>query len=194
MVFYISSTFLITAAEESKANLKMKSTDGSSQRSPRGVLEIPISGFHSDGGNNSESSSSERSISQDGRLLESHNSQWRNLIGGLLLRKSTSIRRLSTFPPSSRGSISERKSFASSPSGKDQSRTQLAQQEIPMRRPSWRNFDYQELVVATDNFSYGNFISSVYSSFSCWCCTLNFERRCNSGWRKLLQKWRRLML
>ncbi|KAI0495578.1 hypothetical protein KFK09_021879 [Dendrobium nobile] len=116
-------------------------------------------GGHSDGGSNSESSSSERSTSPDGSMFESHNSQWRSLISGLLLRKYMSTRRLFTFPPSSWGSASVRKNSENFRSCKELSRIELTQQEIPMNRPTWRNFDYQELVVATNNFSHENLIA-----------------------------------
>ncbi|KAG0447883.1 hypothetical protein HPP92_028105, partial [Vanilla planifolia] len=42
--------------------------------------------------------------------------------------------------------------------GEELSRDGQADLEIPMRRPSWRNFNYQELAAATNNFSHDNLI------------------------------------
>ncbi|KAL0917176.1 hypothetical protein M5K25_012223 [Dendrobium thyrsiflorum] len=145
--------------ENSKTESEENSTDGSCQSSPRGVLEIPTSSVHSDSGSSNESSSSiDRSLSPEGTVLECHSSQWRNLIGGLLQRKKRTIMRLSTFPPAMKASCLERKCLGMFQSGEEQSKAGLVQLEIPMRKPCWRNFDHQELVVATDNFSHENLI------------------------------------
>ncbi|PKU73478.1 Receptor-like cytosolic serine/threonine-protein kinase RBK1 [Dendrobium catenatum] len=145
--------------ESSKTESEENSSDGSCQNSPRGVLETPTSSVHSDSGSSNESSSSiDRSLSPEGTVLECHSSQWRNLIGGLLQRKKRSIMRLSTFPPAMKASCLERKCLGISQSGEEQSKGGLVQLEIPMRKPCWRNFDHQELVVATDNFSHENLI------------------------------------
>ncbi|KAK8966362.1 Receptor-like cytosolic serine/threonine-protein kinase RBK1 [Platanthera guangdongensis] len=150
-------TVFQSAAEENKEFSKMESeennTDSSGQNSPRGVLEIPISSVHSDVGSSGESSSSDRSINSDGTLTESHGSQWRNLIGGLLSRKKKSMIKFSSFPPANKALNLERKSLGILHSSEEPSNLGLIQLEIPMRRPSWRHFDFQELAVATDNFS-----------------------------------------
>ncbi|KAG0471547.1 hypothetical protein HPP92_016093 [Vanilla planifolia] len=135
-----------------------ENSDGSGQNSPRGVLETPISSVHSDGGSCTDTSSLERTTTPDGTVLESHISQWRSLLGGLLLRKKRRIMRLSTFPQAMRGFVLERKNSVSSPVGEELSRDGQADLEIPMRRPSWRNFNYQELAAATNNFSHDNLI------------------------------------
>ncbi|PKA56081.1 Receptor-like cytosolic serine/threonine-protein kinase RBK1 [Apostasia shenzhenica] len=144
--------------EENKEIVKNESDDHSNdcsnEGSPRGVLEVPISSVHSDGGSSSESSSSGRSVALCGSVLESQSSQWKSLIGGLLLRRKKSIMRSSTFPPAARGNGSERKRSGSFRMGEDKGWCEAAQLEIPMRRPSWRNFDYQELMAATNNFSH----------------------------------------
>ncbi|KAJ6822162.1 receptor-like cytosolic serine/threonine-protein kinase RBK1 isoform X1 [Iris pallida] len=104
-------------------------SEGSDQNSPRGVFENPISSSDSDSGCSSESSSLDRTAS----------SHWRSIIGGLLLRSRRSMRRLSTFPPSITSSGSETNGEA--------------REDVSTERPSWRSFEYQELAVATDNFS-----------------------------------------
>ncbi|XP_020595114.1 uncharacterized protein LOC110035222, partial [Phalaenopsis equestris] len=155
--------FSIKVTEENKENSKTESeensTDGSCQSSPRGVLEIPTSSIHSDTASSNDSSSSiDRSLSPEGTVLECHSSQWRNLIGGLLQRKKRNIMRLSTFPPAMKASCLERKCLGMFQSGEEQPKGGLVQLEIPMRKPCWRNFDLQELVAATDNFSHGKFL------------------------------------
>lgn len=145
--------------EGKEANLKLQrddqSFDSSEQTSPRGVLEIPISNGESDGSNSissSASSMSNRSISPDGSVLECHSLQWRNLIGGLLLRKKRSMMRASTFPPAA-AVLGLQGSLARTRAIEDQMEGAGSQLEVPRGRPSWRSFDYQELAAATDNFS-----------------------------------------
>lgn len=101
--------------------------DNSDQSSPRGVFETSVSSTDSDSGSSTEVSSIERSSSL----------RWRNVFGGFLSRQNKSMRRLSTFPPIIRSSME----------------IEVPQEEMLKGRHSWRSFDYQELVVATNNFS-----------------------------------------
>ncbi|XP_020244255.1 receptor-like cytosolic serine/threonine-protein kinase RBK1 isoform X2 [Asparagus officinalis] len=105
------------------------STSSSDHSSPRGVLENSVSSIYSDCGSSSELSSLERSSS----------SRLRNLFGGFLWRRRRNpMLRLLTFPP-----VTASSGLGIFESGED----------ILRCRPSWRSFDYQELAVATNNFS-----------------------------------------
>ncbi|KAG0447966.1 hypothetical protein HPP92_028082 [Vanilla planifolia] len=72
-------------------------------RTRPGSVGDSISSVHSDGGSCTDTSSLERTTTPDGTVLESHISQWRSLLGGLLLRKKRRIMRLSTFPQAMQG-------------------------------------------------------------------------------------------
>ncbi|WVZ79206.1 hypothetical protein U9M48_026812, partial [Paspalum notatum var. saurae] len=87
--------------------------------SPRAVLDISVSG----------SVDSDDSASDEQSARSNHNVQWRNLIGGLILRRKKSMGRAVT---------------AIAPE---------ILPEIGKWRPSWRSFDYEELCAATDRFS-----------------------------------------
>lgn len=128
----------VTESKSSKEELNDNdTTDSSDQSSPRGVLEISVSSTDSESGCSSDLSCLEQSSS----------SHRRSLIGGLLLRRKKSIRRLPTSPPMS-GRIGANED--------EQTESGLSQDEILKGRPSWRSFDYQELAAATDNFSPGS--------------------------------------
>lgn len=100
--------------------------------------------------------------------------QWRSIISSLLLPKNKKnkdttakdMRRLSTFPPtlptcSSENSSSSKpkKTLRRRLTGIDD-KANLSLIPDPSLlvsfKPSWRNFDYQELVEATDNFCSGD--------------------------------------
>ena len=70
----------------------------------------------------------------------------------LLSRKKKSMMRLSTFPPVTPSSGSEGRGTDE----EQQTECGESEEEISRGRPSWRSFDYQELAVATDNFSPGS--------------------------------------
>lgn len=40
---------------------------------------------------------------------------------------------------------------------------------LPIPKPSWRNFTFQELAQATDNFSHGNIIVYLFCNYSILC-------------------------
>ncbi|KAJ6802189.1 receptor-like cytosolic serine/threonine-protein kinase RBK1 isoform X1 [Iris pallida] len=115
-------------------------SESSDQSSPRGVFESPVSSSDSDSGCSTESP----------RLDRPTSSYWRTVIGGLLLRSRRSMRRLSTFPPSTARSGSEAAPVVIGDHTKENGEPR---EEISTGRPSWRSFEYQELAVATDNFS-----------------------------------------
>ena len=71
------------------------------------------------------------------------------------------MRRLATFPFTEEKSDLKRELVKINCSG-DHMDLEGPQQHAKRGRPSWRNFDYQELVLATNNFSPGNsFLQSV---------------------------------
>ncbi|XP_058081528.1 receptor-like cytosolic serine/threonine-protein kinase RBK1 isoform X2 [Magnolia sinica] len=121
--------------------------------SPRCVLEIPILGVDSDNSSSSSSSSVSSNGSGSGcnesSVSESNGLQWRNFMN--VLRKK-SIRRLSTFPlpgsELSRRNLSRK--LGQIRNGEDGVE---GGGEAVVPKPSWRSFDYEELVTATDNFS-----------------------------------------
>lgn len=141
------------STEENKESLKVepakKSMDNSYQESPRGVLEIPILDVDSDGGG----SSSESSTLDNPIVVESHNLQWRSLIGGLFLRKKRSMLRLSTFPQATPVGASLRRSLVMIQCEGAQMGDGGPQTELPRGSPTWRSFDCRELAAATGNFS-----------------------------------------
>ncbi|KAK9109060.1 hypothetical protein Sjap_017120 [Stephania japonica] len=126
--------------------------------SPRCVLEVPIAA-DSDNSSSSSSSSSNGSggssltMRSDGcnetMVSEQHVSQWKSLIEAI---KRKSFRRLSTFPLSSNSSEITKRSL-----NRRLARLRKADQDCRIEpfvpKPSWRNFDFEELAKATDNFS-----------------------------------------
>ncbi|XP_077215894.1 receptor-like cytosolic serine/threonine-protein kinase RBK1 [Tasmannia lanceolata] len=96
--------------------------------SPRSVLEIPILGIDSDNNssNRSNSSGDKSSIVNESLNLEGHGLQWKNLIS-VFKKKSRNLNR----------------KLEGTEFGED----------LHINKPSWRSFDYEELAVATDNFS-----------------------------------------
>ncbi|KAJ7953512.1 Receptor-like serine/threonine-protein kinase [Quillaja saponaria] len=127
--------------------------------SPRGVLEIPVSGIDSDHTSSSSSSSSAEKSSFAQRLLarDSNGTQWKSVID--VIRKK-SVRRFSNIPflaltyEISRRNL--RRKVARLGGGEDS--IDLGDLDLPVTKPSWKNFDYQELAAATNNFSSENMI------------------------------------
>jgi hypothetical protein len=136
------------------------SSDGNSdcddRTSPRAVLDISVSGSV----DSDDSSSVEQSI------VSNHNVLWRNLIRGLILRKKKSMDRAVTFPQRSK-SRGLKGYLERMRSGKNQMECSatIAPEilpEIGKWRPSWRNFDYDEICAATDRFISGNMRALLY--------------------------------
>ncbi|XP_042493380.1 receptor-like cytosolic serine/threonine-protein kinase RBK1 [Macadamia integrifolia] len=139
--------------EETKENPERESQDGMGKTefnednsSPRGVLEIPVLGVDSDNSSSScSSSSTDKLIAHQALVPESNGSQWRNLLDVI---KRKSVRRFSSFPEVSMRRNLSRK-LARIRSAED--RIEYEGPSVP--KPSWRNFAYEELAAATDNFS-----------------------------------------
>ncbi|CAL5365144.1 unnamed protein product [Camellia sinensis] len=131
-----------------------KEADGDNElSSPRGVLEVPVSGS-SDSDNSSisscESSGSERSVVHKALFGESQGGlHWKSFIDTI---KMKSVRRFTTIPLLSGYDISKKNLI------KKLGRNQSADDDIDcgdmvVPKPSWRSFSRTELVAATDNFN-----------------------------------------
>ncbi|KAA8546696.1 hypothetical protein F0562_003073 [Nyssa sinensis] len=128
-----------------------KEEDCNDQLSPRGVLEIPISGSDSDHSSKSSSRSGSRSsvTEKSATHRKSHGFYWKKMIDHI---KRKSVKRFSTIPLLSGYELSRKKLR------RKLGTNQIADDsidcgEIVIPKPSWRNFSYEELAAATDNFS-----------------------------------------
>ncbi|KAF6160642.1 hypothetical protein GIB67_019582 [Kingdonia uniflora] len=151
---------LETQPESKKPDFK---EDDSNQSSPRCVLETPVlgTGIDSDNSSTSSSSSSRRSDNNSNNssiVVDSNNGSsqhWRNMFDVI---KMKSIRRLYSFQTFKSSDISKRslnKKLARIRSAEDR----MEYEGEPFAaKPSWRSFDYGELVAATDNFCSENLI------------------------------------
>ncbi|KAK7250629.1 hypothetical protein RIF29_33175 [Crotalaria pallida] len=145
--------------------------------SPNGVFEVPISGTDSDcsGSSNSSPFSSPGKSSPTGPLpqrspgKDGYSQQWRTMIDGLRFK---SVRRFSTIPLLAASYETSRRSLRKKLARNRASNKQEDECEdctgddcddcidldgIPTK-PSWRNFSYQDLEDATDNFSSDNLV------------------------------------
>ncbi|KAG8373451.1 hypothetical protein BUALT_Bualt11G0025600 [Buddleja alternifolia] len=125
------------------------------QSSPRGVLEIPISGSDSDRSSSIDRSSSfgsEKSTAEREGAGESSNGslQWKKFIGQI---KRRSVKSFSTIPLlGGNGYDFSKKAFRRL--GRNRSAEEAIDcGDLVMPKPSWRNFSYEELKQATDDFS-----------------------------------------
>uniref|UniRef100_A0A5B7AD11 non-specific serine/threonine protein kinase n=1 Tax=Davidia involucrata TaxID=16924 RepID=A0A5B7AD11_DAVIN len=144
--------------DETQDNPETELLDGSNKEddcddwsSPRGVLEIPVSGSDSDqsGSISSTCDSSVTEKSGSTQAGESHGLQWKNLIGHI---KRKSARRFSTIPLLYGYELS-RKSLIRKLGRNHSADDAIDCGDIVIPKPSWRNFSYEELAAATDNFS-----------------------------------------
>ncbi|CAA0821033.1 Protein kinase superfamily protein [Striga hermonthica] len=134
-----------------------KTGDGSS---PRGVLEIPITGSSSGSGSDSEqgverssSFGSEKSGGGGGAWEVSYGTlHWKKLFGQI---KRRSAMKFSTIPLlGGYGYDLSRKAFRRKLLGRNRSAADAIDcGDSVVPKPSWRNFTYEELKLATDNFS-----------------------------------------
>lgn len=140
------------------------SAAGSPIQSPRDVFDVPISGTDSDStGSSSSSSSTPQRVQNGGRssgggVVEGGH-QWRNMIDALRIK---SVRRFSSIPllaasyeisrKNLRNKLARVRTDNDDENGFDCS---LDLDGIPTK-PTWRNFSYEDLVAATDNFNPGN--------------------------------------
>ncbi|KAL7223490.1 hypothetical protein ACSBR1_025022 [Camellia fascicularis] len=133
---------------ESYDEKEKQEEDSDDQSSPRGVLEIPISGSDSDN-SSCGTSATEKSTVHRALFGENNGLHWRNLIDNI---KWKSMRRFSTIPLLGGYEISRknlRRKLGLNPGIDDESDCG----DIVVPKPSWRNFTKKELADATDNFS-----------------------------------------
>lgn len=147
--------------------------DHEDQSSPRGVLEIPVSGSDSDNQSSVSRSLSSRGSSFNDKSPEGEvdcggeeeagggagvgnpsSTAWRNLVDNL---KWKSIKRLSTFPLVAGYELS-RKSLMKRLAKNHNIEEAIDGGNWAVPKPSWRNFTLEELAAATDNFSSGEIL------------------------------------
>lgn len=146
-----------------------KQEDNDKQLSPRGVLEILVTGPDSDNNsiNSSSSSSSSSSRSSSTNLSsktdkslvkrslshQNHGHNWRNLFENI---KRKSMRRFYSFPLVSSSGENGAKSLRERLNSRDRDEIDDGDDVAP--KPTWRTFSCEELAAATDNFSADNLI------------------------------------
>ena len=158
--------------ETSKGETKQNPEAEEDDSSPRAVLDIPIMGGndsdHSGSSGSFSSSSCVSPTSQKSMVVQSQSqsqnqsqshgggSQWKSVIDGL---KKKSMRRLSTISSFTASYDLSRKNYLRRKLARIRSAEDGIEcsenHEIPVPKPSWRNFDFAELAAATDNFSSG---------------------------------------
>ncbi|XVF15305.1 hypothetical protein REPUB_Repub09cG0139800 [Reevesia pubescens] len=142
---------------ESKSGV-MRSESLNDQPSPRGVLEIPISGSDTDTSScssNSGSYSPEKPVLPKGNRDSYYGLQWKNIIGAIKKKsaRSFSIISLLTSYEISRKNLWRKQAKLNGP---EEEEVDIDCLSVP--KPSWKNFSYSELAAATDNFSPENLL------------------------------------
>ncbi|XP_028802795.1 receptor-like cytosolic serine/threonine-protein kinase RBK1 isoform X1 [Neltuma alba] len=138
---------------------KQREFAGDDQESPRGILEIPVSGTESDhsGSSSIYSSSSPEKSSEAERVnvREGLGQPWKAMMESFKKKSAQRISAISLLTASyemSRKSLRKRR----------MERIRSAEEGINLgaipTKPSWRNFDYAELQAATDDFNPENLI------------------------------------
>lgn len=128
------------------------------QSSPRGVLEIPISGSDSDNGSTIDRSSScgsEKSSGVSGELIYG-NLHWKKLFNQVKkgsLKKFPTISLLGGHGYGLGFDLTRKKMMRKKMMRKNSEEDAIDCGDIVMPKPSWRNFSFEELKQATDNFS-----------------------------------------
>ncbi|EXC35476.1 Receptor-like cytosolic serine/threonine-protein kinase RBK1 [Morus notabilis] len=146
---------------ERETESDLKSMEFCDEASPRGVLEIPVSGTESDQSSSTSSSSSLGEKTTTGRS-QGQRGQWKNVLE-LLKRKSA--RRFSTMPFLAASYEMSRRNLR-----RKLARIRSAEEGrvvdcegFMAAKPSWRSFGYAELAAATANFSPGKVDTSIES-------------------------------
>lgn len=132
------------------------------QQSPRGVLEVPIAGSDSDNSFSSERSSSFGSCSADektttevqrgggGVSKESYGLQWKSLVESI---KKRSAKKFPIIPLLVGHDVSKKSLRKKLGRNRSADGNSLDCEDFVVPKPTWRNYSYQELADATDNFS-----------------------------------------
>lgn len=122
--------------------------------SPRGVLEIPVMNGDSDTSSSSSFSScsttEKSSTPKHESNREGYGLQWRNMIDTI---KKKSARRFSIIPLLT--TYENRKNLRRRMAKLAVSEDEVQTASLSVAKPSWRNFSFEELAAATDNFSPG---------------------------------------
>lgn len=125
--------------------------------SPRGVLEIPVMNGDSDTSSSSSFSScsttEKSSTPKHESNREGYGLQWRNMIDTI---KKKSARRFSIIPLLT--TYENRKNLRRRMAKLAVSEDEVQTASLSVAKPSWRNFSFEELAAATDNFSPENMI------------------------------------
>lgn len=131
--------------------------------SPRGVLDIPVSGSESDlsGTSSCGSISPEKpTVEEIPEERDGHVHQLKSMIESF---KKKSVQKITTISMIAASYEMSRRSLR-----RKLGRFRSAEDSIHLgavpRRPSWRNFDYAELQAATHDFSPGNY-NSILTPF-----------------------------
>jgi len=119
--------------------------------SPRCVLEIPVMSSDSDNSSSCSSCSPDKSSSPLSTTPPNVSSfhQWNKMIESI---KKKSIRRFSVIPLLASYELTRKKK---QPKLSPCSENDFDCDQILVAKPSWRNFTFDELVAATDNFNPG---------------------------------------
>ena len=150
---------MITEGEEVDGQIQMvKETEVHSEddeSSPRGVLEIPITGSDSD--MSSTSFGSEKSVGAAAAWETNYGTlHWKKLFGQIKRRSSM---KFSTIPLlGGYGYDFSKKAFKKKLGRNHSAGDAIDCGDFEMPKPSWRNFTYQELKIATDDFAPENLI------------------------------------
>ncbi|XP_023552649.1 receptor-like cytosolic serine/threonine-protein kinase RBK1 isoform X1 [Cucurbita pepo subsp. pepo] len=151
-----------------EGGMKIKGVEGypCDENSPRGVFEIPIMGTDSDqsesssgGGGDGDAGGSptaaEKALIPAALLQEIGGIPWRTMIGSI---KKKTIWRFSTFPLLAAGYELSRKNFKRKLARIRSADEGITSDDIPFCKPSWRNYGFSELAIATNNFSPENLL------------------------------------
>lgn len=184
----------ITETEHPSTNIEEKETEESKlqetddESSPRGVLEIPVSGSDSDHSSIDRSSSfgSEKSMLETGVSWDmSYGTlHWKKLFGQM--KKKTPMRFSSIPLIGGYGYDLSKKAFRRR-LGRNHSATDAIDcGEFVVPKPSWRNFSYEELKLATNDFSPGKVqlfisisLSLMVSYFNLWLSSFLGSAACS---------------
>ncbi|CAN8264231.1 unnamed protein product [Cochlearia groenlandica] len=145
--------------KESNVKTETENNDlGNEDPSPRCVLEIPVMSSDSDNSSSCSSCSPDKSSSPLSTTPPNHHGlQWNKMIESI---KKKSMRRFSVIPllasyELSRKNMRRKQNNKLAPSPPEYA---IDCDQILIAKPSWRNFTYEELVAATDNFNPENMI------------------------------------
>ncbi|KAL9461114.1 hypothetical protein AB3S75_004165 [Citrus x aurantiifolia] len=148
----VQETGVVKAQVEKNEKEKIPGTD-----SPRGVLEIPVTGTDSDSSSSSCDSSSSPEKSTPQRAVNRESGGWKSMIDSI--KKKSVVRRFSVIPLLTNYELTKKNLW------KKLGRLQIPEDDdaddggsVPIVRHSWKNFDFAELAAATDNFNSENLI------------------------------------